>query len=84
MSDTSDCDSDAIRGTAPDAEPFGLDLGPAPVTDTGFGLHDHVEEYDDAPDECTIFPRIASTDFPRTTTWVTAKEGSYLSLDDAR
>jgi hypothetical protein len=84
MSDTSDRESDAAQGMAPDAEPSGLDLGLAPAADTDFGLHDHVEEYDDAPDECTIFPRTASADFPRTTTWVTAKEGSYLSLDDAR
>jgi hypothetical protein len=81
MSDTIDCDSDAAQGAG--AEPFDHDL-PAPPSDTGFALHGHVERYDDAPDECTIFPRTATSDLPRTTTWVTAQEGSYCSLDDVR
>jgi hypothetical protein len=84
MSDTSDCDTDAARGTARDADPFGIDLGRTPTEDAEFALHGHVEQYEDAPDECTIFPRTASSEFPRTTSWVTAKEGSYRSLEDVR
>lgn len=35
------------------------------------------------PAECTIFPPDA-TDFDRLTTWITAKEGSFISLEDMR
>jgi hypothetical protein len=84
MSDTTDCDADAVPRTGRSVDPFGLDLDPALDPDAGFALHGHVEEYDDAPDECTIFPRTASADLPRTTAWLTAEEGSYCSLDDAR
>ncbi|MFD1685450.1 DUF7511 domain-containing protein [Halobellus litoreus] len=42
-----------------------------------------VEEYDDDPDECTIYPANATaTELP--TTWVTAEEGSFVSLDEMR
>jgi len=33
----------------------------------------------DAPDECTLHPANPTTK-ERTTVWITAKEGSYLSL----
>jgi hypothetical protein len=33
--------------------------------------------------ECTVFPPDA-TDFERLTTWITAKEGSFTSLEDMR
>jgi hypothetical protein len=90
MSDTTDCDTDAAPNGGRDADPFGLDLdspsdsAPESPADPGFALHGHVERYDDAPDECTLFPRNASAEFPRTTAWLTAKEGSYRSLDDSR
>ncbi|WP_380679649.1 DUF7511 domain-containing protein [Salinigranum sp. GCM10025319] len=86
MSDTTDCDADAVPKTGRRADPFGLDLDldPASGPDADFALQGHVEEYDNAPDECTIFPRTASADLPRTTAWLTAEEGSYCSLEDAR
>jgi hypothetical protein len=42
-----------------------------------------VEEYDDAPDECTIFPRSAKAESV-TTEWITAREGSFVALADVR
>lgn len=39
-----------------------------------------VVEYDDAPDECTIYPRGVSK-MERMTTWISAKEGAYVDLD---
>lgn len=38
-----------------------------------------VVEYEDAPDECTIFPRGVSG-VERMTTWISAEEGSYVDL----
>jgi hypothetical protein len=37
-----------------------------------------VVRYDDEPDECTLHPS-EPTEFERTTAWITAKEGSYVS-----
>jgi hypothetical protein len=84
MPDTNDCDTDATGERAQDAVPFGLDLGPEPDTEAAIHFCGHVEEYDDAPDEYTIFPRVPSEDLPRTTAWLTAQEGSYLSLEEYR
>jgi len=42
-----------------------------------------VETYDDAPDECTIFPEDADAD-ELPTTWVSAEAGSYVSLEAMR
>jgi hypothetical protein len=84
MSDTTDGDVDSDGRQGHDAAPFGLDPGPEPGPDTDLTLDGHVEQYDDAPDECTIFPRRASSEFPRTTTWLTAQEGSYCSLEESR
>lgn len=42
-------------------------------------LESIVERYDDQPDECTIF----RSDVPeprRLSTWISAKEGSYVDL----
>jgi hypothetical protein len=39
-----------------------------------------VVEYEDAPNECTIFPRGLSG-IDRMTTWISAKEGSYVDLE---
>lgn len=43
-------------------------------------LRSTVVEYEDAPDECTIFPRGLSG-VERMTTWISAKEGSYVDLE---
>jgi len=42
-----------------------------------------VETYDDAPDECTIYPEDADAD-ELPTTWVSAESGSYVSLEEMR
>lgn len=42
-----------------------------------------VVEYDDAPDECTIYPQDVSH-WDRMTTWITAEEGSYVDLTSLR
>ncbi|WP_338729378.1 hypothetical protein [Haladaptatus sp. DJG-WS-42] len=38
-----------------------------------------VEGYDDAPDECTIFPLYVD-ETVQTTTWISAAEGSFVRL----
>jgi hypothetical protein len=50
---------------------------------TDRGLTARVTEYDDAPDECTIYPAGAD---PGTalTTWVVAEEGSFVTLAGMR
>jgi hypothetical protein len=85
MCDTTERDADAGSGPrgSGDAAPFGLDAGPD-AGDDGFALRSHVQEYDDAPDECTIFPRRPSEDLPRTTAWLTAREGAFCPLDENR
>lgn len=42
-----------------------------------------VVEYDRVPDECTIHP-VEATDEQLMTRWVTALEGSFVSLPDTR
>lgn len=42
-----------------------------------------VVEYDDAPDECTVYPAGATGD-ALVTRWVTAREGSFVTRHDAR
>jgi hypothetical protein len=42
-----------------------------------------VVEYEDAPDECTIFPRRVSG-IERMTTWISAEESSYVDLESIR
>lgn len=42
-----------------------------------------VVEYDDAPNECTIYPDGVSR-MERVTTWVSAREGSYVDLESRR
>ncbi|WP_418286686.1 DUF7511 domain-containing protein [Halorubrum sp. DTA46] len=41
-------------------------------------LQGTVVRYDDRPDECTLHPR-DPTDQERTTAWITAKQGAYVS-----
>jgi len=38
-----------------------------------------IERYDEEPDECTIF-RADIPDRQRLSTWISAKEGSYVDL----
>lgn len=38
-----------------------------------------VERYQDAPDECTIFPDVRKRPDMTTTEWISAKEGSFVS-----
>jgi hypothetical protein len=42
-----------------------------------------VVHYEDAPDECTLYPRDA-TEAELVTTWLTAREGSFVALEDMR
>lgn len=42
-----------------------------------------VVEYEDAPDECTIYPQDVSH-WDRMTTWITAEEGSFVELESQR
>lgn len=42
-----------------------------------------VEEYDDRADQCTIYPR-ETAGIDRMSTWITAREGSYVRLDEMR
>lgn len=39
-----------------------------------------IVEYEDAPDECTIYPS-DTAGVERMTTWISAKEGSYVDLE---
>ena len=55
------------------------DLRVIPGSESGH-LESIVERYDDRPDECTIF----DPDRNRTSTWITAKEGSYVDLSIRR
>lgn len=51
--------------------------------ETMLQLRATVVEYDDAPDECTIFPGNVS-EWERLTTWITAQEGSFVDLQSVR
>ncbi|ADE04094.1 MULTISPECIES: DUF7511 domain-containing protein [Haloferax] len=42
-----------------------------------------VAPYDDAPDECTIFPA-GLTEDELLTTWLSAQEGAYVALAEMR
>ncbi|AKU07990.1 DUF7511 domain-containing protein [Haloferax gibbonsii] len=42
-----------------------------------------VASYEDAPDECTIFPAGLAED-ELLTTWLSAQEGSYVALAEMR
>jgi hypothetical protein len=58
-------------------------VGDAPTNEREQVLLARVEEYDRDPDECTIYPANATaTELP--TTWITAEEGSFVSLDEMR
>lgn len=53
-----------------------------PDRDVSILSHARIEQYDDAPDICTIYSALNRTTVR--TTWISAKEGSYLSLEEAR
>lgn len=42
-----------------------------------------IVRYEDGPDECTIHPKRVN-DNRRTTAWITALEGSFVSLSTCR
>jgi len=49
----------------------------------GAGFVAHVEPYDDAPDECTIYP-VGVDDDELVTSWVTAEEGAFVAAASMR
>jgi len=57
------------------------DHGVAPTR--GVGLVAHVEPYDGAPDECTIYP-VGLDDVELVTSWISAREGSYVDVSTMR
>jgi hypothetical protein len=74
--DTSKRDDDPPRRTDEPTSSDPQDCDPAP------GVIAVVEEYDDGPDECTIYP---DGDTRRLLTeWISAEEGSFVSLDEMR
>ena len=42
-----------------------------------------VERYDDAPDQCTIYPS-GTDDHERMATWITATDPGFVDLQDVR
>lgn len=58
------------------SEPFG-----DAVPDDAFAAR--IETYEDRPAECTVFPVDVSPD-DRLTTWMTAREGSFVRLAEMR
>ncbi|MBB6647015.1 DUF7511 domain-containing protein [Halobellus ruber] len=58
--------------------------GPVPEFDVAESVRvARIEPYEDAPDECTIYPANATAD-ALTTTWISAREGSFVRLDAMR
>ena len=57
--------------------------GPPAVLDDGEQLVATVVAYDDAPDECTLYP-VGATEQALLTCWISAESGSFVSLPDAR
>lgn len=47
----------------------------------GRALEARLVSYEDAPDELTLFPREVRAG-ARTTTWISARAGSFVSMDD--
>lgn len=45
-------------------------------------LEARVVEYEDGPDECTMFPRGETQDVGEATKWISAAEGSFVDLAD--
>ena len=64
--------------------------GRAPDDEYGTGSDDVgdefkavVEQYENRADQCTIYP-VDASEFERTTTWITARDGSYFALQNCR
>lgn len=57
--------------------------GPPDPPDPAAEMAAEIVVAEDAPAECTIFPR-GVAGFERTTTWISAEEGSFVSLADTR
>jgi hypothetical protein len=56
----------------------------AALPDTPADAYDAVVvTYDDAPDECTVFP-VGASEADLLTTWVSATEGSFVALATMR
>lgn len=54
-----------------------------PLADDRVTLLACVQADADGPDECTIYPAAVDPE-RRTTTWISAKEGSFLAIEDCR
>ena len=72
----------------PDTDaPDGIDAPRVdPATDAGSSEQTclaRIEEYDDAPDVCTIYPADATSE-ELTTTWISATADSFVSLETMR
>jgi len=52
---------------------------PGSRTDTGQTLRAVVERYDDAPNQCTLYPE-ESDKHERMATWITAQEPAFVDL----
>ncbi|WIV66839.1 DUF7511 domain-containing protein [Natrialbaceae archaeon AArc-T1-2] len=64
-------------------QPRGDDEDATPAADrTPIACTAVVKRYDDEPDVCTIYDGGGTT--PLRTTWLSAKEGSFVDLEDAR
>lgn len=46
-------------------------------------LHSKITHFRNQPAQCTIFPPESSS-FDRPTTWISAKEGDFVALEDRR
>ncbi|UPV75367.1 hypothetical protein M0R89_04695 [Halorussus limi] len=67
-----------------DAAPPNSDRRTVPTADESpADLRAVVEERDDGPDECTIYPP-AADDEALVTEWITAEAGSYVALREIR
>lgn len=57
---------------------------PERPTGDGFRVRAVVEEHEDRPNECTLFPVDPPSRIALMATWITAREGSYLDLRSMR
>lgn len=68
--------------TSPNPDDCALPTDESP-SDRPADLRAVVEEHDDGPDECTLFPPEAD-DESLVAEWITAEEGSYVALGEMR
>jgi hypothetical protein len=78
-------DSPDVAHTDTDADPVGAEaFDPTDGVDESRNAYAaSVVPYDDAPDECTIFP-VDAAEADLVTTWISAAEGSFVALDEMR